>query len=80
MLFIRIAISGLIIKLLNTSIWIDQKNKGDYISLFLLLQLNIEKANFIQHNPASIIIWVIHASNLRNKFKIMEGVGEDILV
>lgn len=37
-------------------------------------------ANFIQHNPASIIIWVIHPSNLRNKFKTVEAVGEDILV
>ena len=35
---------------------------------------------FIQHNLASIINWIIHASNLKYKCKTVEAIGNDILV
>lgn len=59
--------------------WSEEQRRL-YIAYSSLLQPNIDKANFIEHNPASIINWATHASNLKNKFKTVEAPGEDILV
>ena len=58
----------------------SEKQRRLYESYSSLLQLNIEMGNIIWHNLASIIYWITHNSNLKNKFKIVEVVGKDILV